>query len=192
MTSSRATTRRAFTLIELIAVMVVVAAIGVIGAMTMQRAAAANSQVATRGGLYTEASSAMDRIVRKLQSTPIRPSTDPAQPSIASFTDTTITFDDQSTITYDAAAQTITLRDTVAGDTATDTPVLIGYISSFAAAPYDESNNNLFTTLGVTTLDSTQSGSIRRVSIQFTITREGQSVTLRTRAFPRCCMAKTG
>ncbi|MDP1661806.1 MAG: prepilin-type N-terminal cleavage/methylation domain-containing protein [Phycisphaerales bacterium] len=190
--TSRQAPRRAFTLVELIAVMIVVAVIGAVGAMTMQRAAAANSQVSTRSALYGEASAAMDRLIRKVQSTPARAASNPTVPSIASFTATTFTFDDLSTVTYDANAQTIVLRDVAAGDTTSATPVLLGQVTAFTATPFDQSNANIFTALGVASLNSTQSATIRRISIQFTMTREGQSVTLRSRAFIRCTMASTG
>lgn len=185
---AHATSRRAFTLVELVAVMVVVAVIGTVGAFTMQRAAAATSQVATRGTLYAEGSAAMDRIIRKLQSAPARAATSPAVPSFATFSATSITWDDLSAITYDANAQTLVFRDVAAGDSTSATPVLIGNVSDFSAAPFDQSNANIFTALGVSSLNSTQGATVRRISIQFTITRDGQSVTLRSRAFVRCCM----
>ncbi|HYD00237.1 MAG TPA: prepilin-type N-terminal cleavage/methylation domain-containing protein [Phycisphaerales bacterium] len=188
MTTSR---RSAFTLVELIAVMVVISVIGAVGAMTIQRAAAANAQVSTRGALYAEASAAMDRIVRKVQSTPVRAASNPAAPSIASFTAATIAWDDQSALTWDAAAGTLVLRDVTAGDATGAAPVLIANVSDFSAAPFDQSNSNILTALGVTTLNAAQSGTIQRVSFQFTVTRDGQSVTLRSRAFPRCAMVRT-
>jgi len=185
------TRRRAFTLVELVAVMVVISAIGAVGAFTIQRATAANSQVSTRGTIYAEASAAMDRIVRKVQSTPVRAASNPAAPSIASFTAASITWDDQSALTWDAAAGTLMLRDVAAGDATGAAPVLLTNVSDFSATPFDQSNSNIFTTLGVTTLSAAQSGTVRRVSFQFTITRDGQSVTLRSRAFPRCTMVRT-
>lgn len=179
---------RAFTLVELVAAMVVVGVIGAVGAMTLQRAAAANSQVTARGSLYAEASAAMDRLVRKVQSAPARAATNPAAPSVAAFTASSITWDDQSLLSYDATAQTIVLRDVGAGDAASATPVLAANVSSFTVAPFDQSNANIFTALGVTTLNAAQGATVRRVSIQFTLTRDGQSVTLRSRAFVRACM----
>jgi len=185
-------TARAFTLIELVAVMVVIGTIAAIGSMTFQRAAAANSQVSARGAVYAEASAAMDRIIRKLQSTPARTGTNPAVPAVASFTSSTITWDDQSALVYSAGAGTVTLCDVAAGDTSGTAPVLVGNVTAFDVQPIDQSNANLFTTLGVTTLNSTQCASIRRVSVQITLTRDGQSVTLRSRAFTRCSMATAG
>lgn len=188
MTARRMTSRRAFTLVELIAAMVVVAVIGTVGAMTLQRAAAANSQVSARGTLYAEASAAMDRLVRKVQTSPARAATSPAVPSIATLTGTAITWDDLSLLSYDPTAQTIVLRDVPAGDSTVSSPVLMGNVSAFAVVPFDQSNADLFAALGVTTLNAAQGATVRRVSIQFTLTRDGQSVTLRSRAFPRCCM----
>lgn len=188
MNARRSPYRRAFTLVELVAAMVVVGVIGAVGAMTLQRAAAANSQVSARGTLYAEASAAMDRLVRKVQSAPARAATNPAAPSISALTATAITWDDQSTLTYDANAQTLVLRDVAAGDSTSATPVLVGNVSAFEVAPFDQDNANIFTALGVATLNSAQGATVRRVSIQFTLTRDGQSVTLRSRAFVRCCM----
>jgi prepilin-type N-terminal cleavage/methylation domain-containing protein len=188
-TSLRTPVRRAFTLIELIAVMVVVAAIGAVASLAIQRAGAAVSQVATRGTLYAEASAAMDRVTRLIQTTPTRTGASGVAPSIASFTASTISWDSQSRIEYDAVAHTVVLRDVASGDAVADSPVLVANTTSFSLVPLDASNTNLFTTLGVTALSAAQGESVRRVEVQFTMTREGQSVTLRSRAFLRCTMA---
>lgn len=173
--------------------MVVVGVIGTFGALTLQRAAAVNTQVAARAAIYADASALMDRMVRKVQSTPTRTASNPAVPSLASFSATSVTWDDGSALTYSAAAQTVTLIDVVAGDSAAAAaPVLAGGVTAFALTAYDQSNTDLLASLGVATMNSAQSASIRRVSIQFTLTRQGQSVTLRSRAFTRCAMLKVG
>ncbi len=193
MTLSCSASRRAFTLVELIAAMVVIAVIGSVGAMTLQRAAAANSQVSTRGTLYAEASTVMDRLVRKIQSTTVRNASNPAVPSVTSLSTTGMTWDDASAIVYSPGAQTLALLDVAAGDSAAvAAPLLADSVSSFTMAGFDGSNTDLLASLGVTTLNAAQGATVRRVSIQFTLTRQGQSVTLRSRAFLRCAMAKVG
>lgn len=181
--------RAAFTLVELLAAMVVVGVIGAFGAMTLQRAAAVNTGIAARATLYADASALMDRLTRKVQSTAIR--SGDTVPSFATFTTTNLTWDDASALAYNATAQTVTLIDVAAGDSAAATaPTLADSVTSFTMAAFDESNVNLLTSLGVNSLNATQGGAIRRVEFQFTMTRSGQSVTLRSRAFTRCTLAR--
>ncbi|MFT3687207.1 MAG: hypothetical protein QM783_20175 [Phycisphaerales bacterium] len=183
--------RFAFTLVEFIAALVVVSVIGLFGAMTLQRAGAANTQVAARAAVYADASALMDRLIRKVQSTPLR--TADTVPAFAGFTVTSLTWDDGSALAYNANGQRVTLIDVPAGDsTSVTAPILADSLTSFTMAAYDQSNVNLLTSLGVTSLTATQGGTIRRVEIQFTMTRQGQSVTLRSRAFPRCALARAG
>lgn len=193
MSCRRRPSNAAFTLVELIAAMVVIGIIGSFGALTIQRAAAVNTQVASRAMLYAEASSVMDRLVRKVQSTPVRSASNPAVPSVASFSATGMTWDDASSLSYSAASQTITFIDAAAGDSAAAAaPVLADSITAFAMTAYDESNTDILAALGVSSLNSTQGATVRRVAIQFTLTRRGESVTLRSRAFTRCTMVKVG
>lgn len=184
------TSRRGFTLVELIAAMVVVAVIGTIGAFTLQRAAAANTQVSTRGMLFAEASGVMDRVVRMIQSEPMRVGSNPAVPSIAGFSASSVSWDDGSSIVYTSAQQTLTLTDITAGDLAASSPVLSSCVTAFTMSAMNDAGTDLLTLLGVSSLDATQSEDIQRLSITLTLTREGQTVTLRTRVFPRCLLVK--
>ena len=182
--------KRGFTLVELVVTLAITGIIAVVLAGILRRAADAHNKTGTRGAIYQEAGAALDVIIRKLQTTPVRTLTNPGVPAITSFAAGTIVWDDSSQL--DLTGTAIRLRDVQNGDAAGMTPVsILDDVTVCTFTPYDESNTNLYTSLGVSTLNSAQSATIRRVLVTITVVREGQTVTLRSRAFLRAGMSGT-
>lgn len=181
---------RGFTLVELVATMAIVGVIGTVLAGVILRAAEANTKTGARGDLYADASTAMDILVRKFRSTPIRGGSNPGCGSILSFDNNLVTWDDQSQLEFTSGS--IKLRDVAGGDPVGLSPVeVLGGVTSFTLTPKDKDDANVFTTYGGGPLDNKQSEDITRVVIQFTVSRHGHSVTLRSRAFIRANISGT-
>lgn len=178
---------RAFTLVELIATMVVLSIIGLISAGLIDRAGRSYATDTTRAEIYTEADAALEFFASEVRAI-ARAS---GGPQLWSCTPTFLGYSKSDTgapqpyITYDSTAQTLSWGQIAAGvGTDISARILASNVSSCTIAYYTESNAALSGTLS-----TAQRATVRRIEITLTITRSGQTVTLRTRAFPRCMSA---
>lgn len=164
----------AFTLVELLAAVIVIAAIGVVASGLIVRVAATNADTVTRGQVQSDLSAAMERIDRELRQIPARAGVTTAH--IDAVTPTSITFGAASSIGLSGTNLTISTGGSPA--------VLLTNVTAVSIQCYDEANAPLATTLSGSACDA-----IRRIAVTITVTRAGLSDTLRTKVFLRCTMA---
>ena len=173
-------TSRAFTLIETVVTMVLLAIVMAVVSNLFLSASMGYTSAAARSELHAELSAALERVVLDLRSA--RPKSG-ASPSVADITSTT-----PSSITWidtDGTTRAVSLSGTdllysvsgAAGD------VLSSSASSFGIATFDQSNVALATTLSGAGVES-----IWRVQVTIVGTRGGLTETLRTRVFPRAVL----
>ena len=172
--------RSGFTLVEAIATIVVLAVLGSLASTILIEASDGYFAGQVHAQLHTEASIAMDRIVRECRNIELDESADDIAPDIDSVTDTSMTWTADNSLTLDGS----NLLLTVGGGAP---HVLLSDVSAFEIQTYDESNNALNQPRQAARCDS-----IRRVRIRLTVTRHGESETLRTKVFLRSTMAGAG
>jgi type II secretory pathway pseudopilin PulG len=172
----RPTTRRAYTIIEAIATITILAAIGTVASSMILSATSAWRDAAVTAQLHDELSTALERIAKELRS--IAPDTDAPGPAplISSLTPTALAYNASSALAL--AGDELTLIDAGAA------PVtLLADVSAFSLRAYDDAGAPLATSLAAT--DCRQ---IRRIEVQITLRRQGVTHTLRTRIFLRSTM----
>lgn len=167
---------RAFTLVEAIATITIVAVVMTASSRIVLTATDGYASAVTRAELSNAASAALERITTELRNIPLRPSTDPAEPHIDAVTATSITWSDSSSLTLTGAS----LQFTSAGVTST----LLNDVSVFTIQTYDESGAAL-----ATLLSGPACSAVRRIQLTLTLSKDGLSETLRTRVFLRCMVA---
>jgi prepilin-type N-terminal cleavage/methylation domain-containing protein len=174
--------RRAFTLIETIAAMVVVAVIGSLTSGILYTAIGSYRDASTRAQIHNDCSAAFDRLTKLLWSIPRDSSASVVAPLISSVTSTSISWNTNWTLSLSGTQ----LMLTESGGTAR--PVLED-VSSFTVSCFNESNAAM-----AASLSGAATQPIRRIQIQVTVTRQGTSESLRARAYIRSLMtgAKIG
>lgn len=176
-TRPRRTSRRGFTLVEAIAAMSIVAALGSVSSMVIYSSVSSYRDASVRAQLHSEVSSAYDRVTRALWSMGRNTAATSVAPNITSTTATSITFDTNWTLTLSGTQLMLTEN----GGTARS---ILNNVTSFAMAFYDESNNVLGPSLS-----GSATQAVRRIQLNTTVSREGQTETLRTRIFIRSTMS---
>lgn len=180
MRSRRETTRRAFTLIETIATIVVLAVLGSSASMILLTSTDGYIDAASQGQLSAEASVSLDRIVRELRSIPLDSPAGGLAPDIDTVTVNSITWKDGD---GDACSLTLSGTDLMLAVDGQAAAVLQGDVATLSVATFDESNAALAGSLSGATCDA-----IRRIELTMTLQRSGVAETLRTRLFLRCTM----
>ncbi len=168
--------RRAFTLIEAVATITIIAIIAGASSRLILSGADGYAAAATRAELANAASAAMERLTLELREIPLRPATSPAEPYLDAVTASSIAWRGDAGIDLSGTTLRFT-ADGVARTLATD-------VSAFSVQCYDQSNSPLATSLSGDACDP-----VRRVEVTLTLTRNGVSETLRTRVFLRCMIA---
>lgn len=168
---------RAFTLVEVIASIVIIGTLGGLAGSVLVRGIEGYRGVAVQSLLHADVASALDRVDRALREIPSL--TGDGTPSIKSVTPTSIEWDEAN-----GGAKVLLDTDSLligfgGGD---GTAILTG-MTGMTIQCYDESNAAL-----AATLDASGAAAIRRVEFSITASREGLSDTLRTRVFLRCTM----
>ncbi|MBT8486811.1 MAG: hypothetical protein HKO59_07605 [Phycisphaerales bacterium] len=181
MTRRRPHRRRGFTLVEALATIVVLTALGSVGATVLYESTDGFVEASTRAQLHTELSLAMDRAVREIRKIDRDPAATGVAPDINGVTATEIRWHTPETklwrsgsfwyLNLDGGAANVLLRD----------------VTAFTLETYDESNALLGTVLTGTGCDP-----IRRVLLEVTITRNGVSETLRSKVFVRSTLSGSG
>lgn len=167
---------RAFTLVEAITTIVIIAIVSTISATLVRGGMNVYDNAATRAELSERLSIAMDRITTELRTMDQTGSSGSNQPNISALTTNSITF------TAGGAARTISLSGTnllLSGALASNA-VLAPDVSSFALLGFDKTNTAL-----PTSPSAPQIATLRRIQITITATRNGVSETLRTKVFIR-------
>lgn len=165
--------RRAFTLMEAIATMAVLAIVSTVLSGVVWAAVRSFDEGAESARMHSETSIAMERMTRDLRAVPLAPS---GKPDISSLA--------ESSITWDSATRSLSLDGgdlvlTVDGAPA----VLLADVSAFQVRAFDASNTPL-----ATTLSGAETEPIRRLSLELTTARGRASATVRTKVFLRCMM----
>jgi len=171
---------RAFTLIEAVATIVVLAVLGSLASTIIVEATDGYFSGQVHAQLHTEASIGMDRIVRELRNIPLDEDAPDIAPDIDAVTNTSITWQTNNSLSLNGTDLEL-VNDGAASR------VLLSNVSAFSIQTYDESNNALNQPL-----QATQCDPIRRVQISVTLTRHGESETLRAKIFLRSTMAGAG
>jgi prepilin-type N-terminal cleavage/methylation domain-containing protein len=182
MTRPSHSSRRGFTLIETIAAMVVVAVIGSLASGILYTAIGSYRDATTRAQIHNNCSAAFDRLTKLLWSIPRDTSASVVAPLISNVTATSITWDTDWTLSLSGTQLMLTEN----GGTAR---AVLDNVTAFTVSCFDQSNAAL-----AASLSGSATQAIRRIQIQVTVTRQGISESLRTRAYIRSLMtgAKIG
>lgn len=176
------TSRRAFTLVEAITTLVVIALIGVAASRVLFQAFQALDHASTRTDLANTVASAMERISGEFRTMQAATGSTPPTPDITACTASSITFRNTSN-----ATRTITLSGSnlVLTGSAAATQTIASNVTAFTVQTYDAANSAL-----PATPSAGQRDTIRRVQITITAsaTNTGGSIseTLRTKIYLRC------
>jgi prepilin-type N-terminal cleavage/methylation domain-containing protein len=167
--------RPAFTLVETIATMAILAVVGSMASSLVYTAIRSYSDAGMTAQLQDELSVAMERMVRELRGVGLASGT----PDISSVTASSITWNTNSSLTLASGE----LRYSAAGGAA---QVLLTGVTEFSVSAFDESDAAM-----AGTLSGASCAPVRRIQIQVTIARSGRSQTLRSRIFIRSMMEST-
>jgi len=168
--------RRAFTLVEVIATIVVLAVVGSIASRTVLTATDGYMKAATQAQLHSELSIALDRIMRELREMPIKTSYASIAPDIASVSSTAITWRTNYSLTL-SGSQLMFVENGSASS------ILLENVTAFSITTYNESNAALSSSLSGAGCDP-----IRRIAVQITVQRSGITESLSAKVFIRSTM----
>jgi prepilin-type N-terminal cleavage/methylation domain-containing protein len=174
-------TRRAFTLVEAVASMVIISVIAALAAPLLIRGAEAYQGVAVRSQLQGELCSAIDRLDRSIRETSLNATED--GPDITSATPASLAW------TTPGGPATLglsggDLRFAAPGEP--ETTIMSG-ITGLTVRCFDESNAELAGSLSGSAVLA-----VRRIEVTVSASRQGMSETLRLRVFLRCMMGGVG
>lgn len=168
--------RVGFSLVELIAAMVVLSTIAAAVGVMMPTMASGSRDAILRGELHEEASTTVERLVREWRAIDLDASVPPTiAPNISSGTANSLTWATGSISLSDTS-----LMLTVPGSTAR---VLQPNVGSLTITYYNESNSAL-----TPPLTGSACHAIRRIGIDLTLTRDGTSERVRTKVYIRSTM----
>ncbi|MGQ0627522.1 MAG: PulJ/GspJ family protein [Phycisphaerales bacterium] len=172
--------RRGFTLVEAVATMVVLGALGSVVSSVIFRTVQDYTVTATSAQVQLDLSSTMDRLDRSLREIDVRSGSN--APNITSITPTSIAYTaGGATGGFALSGSSLVFTD------ATGSTILLDDVIAFSIIAYDESNNAMGASLSGAACDP-----VRRILILLTVTRAGAADTLRTRLFLRSTMEGAG
>jgi len=166
---------RAFTLVETIAAITVLSVIASVTSSILWTSIQGYARGALAADLHTQASIALEQVVRNLRNIPKVSAA--SAPDIASFSSTSITWNTDYTLSLDGAE--LVLRS----DGGVPRTLITG-VTSFSLQAFDQSNVEL-----ASSLSGNGCLPIRRFLITMTIQRDGVSETVRTKVFIRSLIA---
>ncbi|QYU70061.1 prepilin-type N-terminal cleavage/methylation domain-containing protein [Leptolyngbya sp. 15MV] len=169
--------RRAFTLVEAIASIVVIAVLAGVSSMMVQSGVTAVRDGAARAALHAEVSQALDVIVRELR--PIRAGGGSGV-ALDELTATRVALTSGRSIEH--VGGVITLSEASTGVSA----VLARDVTAMQFAAFDQNGAALAMPLSDASL-----AAVRRVQVSITATRAGQSESARTRVYLRLSSGAT-
>lgn len=174
----RRSPRGGFTLVEVIAVIVLLGVLGGVTSSLILSATAGFVDSSVRMQLHGEASVALDRLVREWREIDADPVAGAPSPHITEASATVLEWGDDSRLRLDGADLLL------AADGAAER-LLCNAVSEFSIAYFDESNRPLLVGASVPPADRPR---IRRLALRLALTRQGLTESLQTRVFVRCAM----
>lgn len=169
--------RGGFTLVEAIATMAILAAMGSVASSMIFAATRSYTDAVRAAQLQDELSIAMEQITRELRALPEEPGSDPAVPSLSSVTGSSLLWNTDYSLWLDNAGQILLVEDGGAPI------ILLRDVTILAVAAFDEAGTPLATPL----VDSGCHG-VRRIQIQITVSRAGVTQSLRSKVYLRGVM----
>lgn len=170
MSRERGQPRRGFTLVELIAAITVLAAMGSVVSVVLTSAIDGYTRASTSAQLHTELSIAIDRIDQFLRFIPYN---GVSGPDVVSVTGSSITW--QTDWSLELVGDELRLVEDGG-----PSRVLLEDVTDFSVQAFDQSNAGLAANIAGSGCDA-----IQRLQITVTQDRNGVSETLRTRVFIR-------
>jgi prepilin-type N-terminal cleavage/methylation domain-containing protein len=170
--------RRGFTLVEAIAAMTIISALGSVTSALIYTAISSYRSSYTVAQLHEEISTALDRVSRRLRDVELNAAA-PAgtiAPNISNVSASSISFSGSSSLTLSSGSISFV-------DAGAPAVTLLSNVSSFSVQCYDESNAAMGATLSAAACYP-----IRRIAVQITCQRDGVTETVRTRVFVRSTM----
>jgi len=167
---------RAFTLVETISVMALLAVIGSISSALIYTGVSSYRDASTLGQIHEEEATAMARLAVELRKIPLSSAAGVMAPQIPSVTPTSIAWGANYSLSL-SGSQLLLVE---AGGAAC---VLLDNVTAFSVQCYDESNTPL-----AATLSGSDCYPIRRIRVSFTVSRQGITDTLHAKFFIRSTM----
>ncbi|MHC4415053.1 MAG: prepilin-type N-terminal cleavage/methylation domain-containing protein [Planctomycetota bacterium] len=176
--------RRAFTLIESMATVVVLAVLASITSFLIVNSVDGYTEAATTAQLHAEASIALDRAMREIRKIELKDTG--VAPNITSINAAgdSIQWTDVDTDSYALSLVGTNLELTVKN---VGPAVLLSDVTAFSVQAYNESNAVMVNPLSGGGCDN-----IRRIALDVTLARSGVSQSLRTKVFIRSTMSGAG
>jgi prepilin-type N-terminal cleavage/methylation domain-containing protein len=176
--------RRAFTLVEAITTLVVLAIVAGAASRIIYQTFGALNDASTRTDMQNQLAAAMERISIELRTIQIKSGSNPATPDITACTAPSISFNNTA-----GAARTVALSGSnlqITGNAASTQTIASG-ITSFTIQTYDTSNAAL-----PASPTAGQIATIRRIQVTITATSGSMTETLRSKFFVRCMALGSG
>lgn len=174
--ASPAGARHGFTLVEVIATIVILAVIGSMASRTILAAMDGYVRASTQAQLHSELSIALERIERELRKIPIKSNYGSLAPNISSVSATAMTWNGNCSLSLSGSQLSLVENGGPAA-------ILLSDVTSFSIQTYNESNASLGASLSGAGCDP-----IRRIAVQITVQRAGIAETLRSKIYLRCTM----
>lgn len=173
MTARRQRFRGGFTLIEVIATIVILAAVATAASNILLTAGNGYLDAAGSAQLHSEISMAMDRLVREFRQIDLDNGASGIAPDIDDVTPTSMTWHTDYSVTLNGSVLQLVEDGGAASTLLTD-------VSKFMISTFDEDNNSL-----AGTLTGDQCDDIRRIEISIAQSRYGVTDELRAKVFVR-------
>lgn len=175
-------TSRAFTLIEAITTLVILALIGAAASRILFQSFQALDHASSRADLHNQLAAAMERITGELRTMQVESASSPPVPDITACTASSISFRNTSNATRTISLSGSTLQ--ITGSAASTQSIATG-VTAFTIQTYTEANSALPASPSAGQIDT-----IRRIQITITAqaTNTGGTITetLRTKVYTRC------
>lgn len=170
-------TQRAFTLVEVICTMAVLAVIGVLSSRLIFAASDQYLAAASRSAIGAELAATMELLATHIRQIPPKTGVSPTQADLGAISSTSLAW-----VGADGVARVIARSgSTLAITEGAATYTLLADVSSFAVRTFDEAN-----TLLPSSLAAGATAAVRRIELSVTVTRQGEAETLRSKFFLRC------
>ena len=176
MIPERSIRRRGFTIVETIAVMSILGIVGSVSSLLIYSGVASYRGAAVLAQIHEEEATAMARLAVEFRKIPLDGTAGSMAPQISSVTATSIAWSTSYSLTLSGTQ----LRLVEAGGA---TSTLLDNVTAFSIQCYDEGN----AALGAS-LSGAACYPIRRITVSFTVSRQGTTDTLRTKFFIRSTM----